>query len=362
MSEQSLSARIRDRALEVGFDAVGIAPATAVPGDLLQLWLARKYHGSMDYMARTAEKRRDPREVLPSVRSIISVGLNYLHPYQLPYHRSDLAVISRYASGTDYHEVMEKKLAELGAFIQELQPGGETRFYVDTGPVMDKHWAAQAGIGWLGKHTNLLSRDLGSWFFIGEILVELDLEYDAPVEDLCGSCTSCIDSCPTEAIVEPYVLDGRKCISYLTIELRGEIPTAHRESVRNLVFGCDICQDVCPWNNTSLVSSQPDLGPREENQSPSLKELARLSPEDFQKRFQKSPVKRAKWKGLMRNVAVAMGNSRDPEMISDLVRLAGLGDELIREHSIWALRQIGTQEALRAAERAEPGYLKDAPG
>ena len=208
MTTRELTLRIKEKARLLGFDAVGIAPASAAPGTYLQEWLANDFHGEMAYLERNADKRMSPDEVLDDVQSIISVALNYFHPYQLPYEQLRRGVVSRYAAGDDYHEVMEKKLSQLLDAIRALAPQAEGRVYVDTGPVMDKHWAAQSGIGWLGKHTNVLSRRAGSWFFLGEILLDLELEYDVPGTDHCGSCTRCLEVCPTDAFVEPYVLDS----------------------------------------------------------------------------------------------------------------------------------------------------------
>ena len=345
MDQKERTQHIKDRARALGFEGVGIAPVSAIPGETLQVWLARQFHGKLAYMERTSEKRMDVRQVLANARSVVSLSLNYFHPYDLPYQQPERGVISRYASGEDYHEVLGKRVEELFAFIRGMEPAVEGKVYVDTGPVMDKHWAAQSGIGWLGKHTNLLSRKLGSWFFLGEILLNLELDYDVPGTDFCGSCTRCIDACPTEAIVEPYVLDSRRCISYLTIELREDIPEEFREPMGNLIFGCDICQDVCPWNSKAPVSSVEEFKPKEMNQAPDLRELARLSPEDFQKRYRGSPIKRTKWRGFLRNVVVAMGNSQDPEMIPELENLLHHEDPMIRRHASWALSRLNAQSA-----------------
>ena len=346
-----LTRRIKKRAHLLGFDSVGIAPASANPGDYLQFWLAQQYHGEMAYLERNSEKRMDSTKVLDGVRSIVSLSLNYFHPHELPYQQPQLGVISRYASGDDYHDVLQERLSRLLDYIVQLVPEVEAKVYVDTGPVMDKHWAVRSGIGWLGKHTNVLSQGSGSWFFLGEILLNLELEYDAPGEDCCGSCTLCIEACPTHAIVEPYVLDGRRCISYLTIELSEDIPEEFRGPMSNLIFGCDICQDVCPWNGEVPQSTVQEFEPRECNQVPDLRELARLSPEDFRKQYRGSPIKRSKWRGFIRNVAVAMGNSGDPEMVPDLEYLLDSEDSMIRRHALWALKKIGTTEALEAIHR-----------
>ncbi|MDA2925405.1 tRNA epoxyqueuosine(34) reductase QueG [Acidobacteria bacterium AH-259-L09] len=353
MGNKELSQKIKDKARTLGFDAVGIAPVSPMPGDYLQIWLDRQYQGKMAYMDRNSEKRVDPTKVLPKARSIVSLALNYFHPYDLPYDLPDRGVVSRYAAGENYHEVLETRLECLLDYVRQLEPEAEGKIYVDTGPVMDKYWAAHSGIGWLGKHTNVLSRDSGSWFFLGEILLNLELDYDVPGTDFCGSCTRCIDACPTNAIVEPYVLDSRRCISYLTIELREDIPEEFREPVGNLIFGCDVCQDVCPWNQKAPVSSVEEFKPREKNRAPELRELAGLSPEDFRQRYRHSAIKRTKWRGFMRNVAVAMGNSGDPKMIPELKNLLNSGDPMIRRHAAWALKQIEIQNSEARIQNSE---------
>ena len=343
-----LTHKIKSKARDLGFDAVGIAPVVPGPDEKFRLWMELGYQGSMAYLEQQAEKRLDPQKVLPGVRSIVCVALSYHHPYFLPYEEQDRGVISRYAAGDDYHLVMAPRLEELLKSIREEVPRVGAKFYVDTGPVMDKYWASRSGIGWLGKHTNLLDRDLGSWFFLGEILLDVELDHDRPILDFCGSCTQCIDACPTEAIVEPYVLDSRRCISYLTIELRDDIPKELRKPMGNLVFGCDICQDVCPWNNSVTDSTTGELGPREVNRSPELLELGQLSPDEFRERFSRSPVKRAKWNGFVRNVAVAMGNAGKPELEPQLKILLHSEDSMVRRHAGWALKQLGTHGALKA--------------
>ena len=351
MESQELTQQLKQRALELGFEAVGVAPVSAIPPERLREWLRRGYHGKMAYMERHTERRLDPSQVLQGARSILSLALNYHYPYQLPYDQPDRGAISRYASGTDYHSVLEEKLRKMMETISRLCPHAKGRIYVDTGPVMDKHWAAQSGLGWLGKHTNVLNRELGSWFFLGEILLDVPLDYDQPGWDFCGSCTRCIEACPTEAIVEPYLLDSQRCISYLTIELREDLPENLRPQMDNLIFGCDICQDVCPWNRKAPPSKEPQFEPRPENHHPDLRELARLTPEEFRQRFRGSPIKRAKWSGLMRNVAVAMGNSGNAEMIPELTHLLNSEDSMIRRHAAWALGRIGTSEARQALGR-----------
>lgn len=353
MDKVELTRRVKSRAEELGLAAVGVAPVSAIPEDQLNTWLARQYHGAMSYMERNTERRLDPGKILPGARSVLSVAAHYLHPKEMPYDRAARGVISRYAAGDDYHQVIEQRLQELLDFIRELDPEVQGKIYVDTGPVLDKHWASRSGIGWLGKHTNILSRQLGSWFFLGEILLNRELEYDAPGLDFCGSCTRCIDACPTAAIVEPYALDSRRCISYLTIELREDIPEEFRKAMGNLIYGCDICQEVCPWNRDAPMSRIEAFAPREINQAPELRELARMEPEEFPQRYRNSAMKRTKWRGLMRNVAVAMGNSGDPEMIPELVGLLNTADSMVRRHAAWALARIGTAEATEALRQRQ---------
>ena len=344
-----LTQRIKEKALELGFERVGIAPVEDVPDEKLLSWLERDYHGEMQYMAGGVEKRLDPSLILKGVKTVLSVALNYYHPYPLPYHDPASGVVSRYAAGDDYHEVLWPKLKTLLDQIEELCPGAEGRIYVDTGPVMDKHWAARSGIGWIGKNANLIAgKKLGSWFFIGEILLNQELDPDDPGRDHCGSCRRCLDECPTDAIVEPYVVDSRLCISYLTIEVKEDIPEERRRGNRNLIFGCDICQDVCPWNRRVEESREPAFAPREALRHPLLKELAGLTENDFRSLFRKSPVKRAKWRGLMRNTAVAMGNSRSQEFVPELTRLLHSPDPMVRRHAAWGLKEIAGDQARKA--------------
>ncbi len=344
-----LTQKIKEKALDLGFDKVGIASVEDVPDDKLLTWLERDYHGEMKYMARGVEKRLDPGLILEGARTVLSVALNYYHPYPLPYHDPASGVVSRYASGDDYHQVLGRKLKALMHAIEELCPGAAGKTYVDTGPVMDKHWAARSGIGWIGKNANLIAgKKLGSWFFIAEILLDTELDPDVPARDHCGSCRRCLDECPTEAIVEPYVVDSRRCISYLTIEVKEDIPEEMRRGNGNLIFGCDICQDVCPWNRRVEESRVPAFAPRKELRSPRLKNLAGLTENDFRSLFRNSPVKRAGRRGLMRNTAVAMGNSRSEEFVPDLVQLLNDQDPMVRRHAAWGLKEIGGDQARSA--------------
>jgi len=292
---------IKQKARDLGFQKIGIVPATALTeeGARLQEWLAQNFHGTMHYLARDPEKRSDPRLLLPSAKSIICVALNYYRPEKQP----ETAKISRYAWGDDYHDVLQEKLKSLRAWMLEQVSDIEAKICVDTAPIMDKAWAVRAGLGWLGKHTNVITREFGSWVFLGEILVSVELEYDSFIEkDHCGKCTACLDACPTQAIVAPYKLDATRCISYGTIELRSEeLPEAMREKLEGWVFGCDICQDVCPWSRFSKPTEETRFAPRPGIIEMNLQNLLTMSQEEFSTRFRGSAIKRAKVSGLRRN-------------------------------------------------------------
>lgn len=301
-SRYILTSTIKAGARALGFSKVGIARAEAstTEGKNLAEWLRRGYHGTMGWMEKDPERRSDPRRIIADARSVISVAVNY---YTKGNQSEDPTTgkISRYAWGDDYHILLTKRLESLVACIKQERPDAATRLYVDTGPVMDKAWAVRAGIGWLGKHTNVITKEFGSWVFLGEVITDLELVYDEPMADFCGSCRACIDACPTGAIVEPYVLDSNRCISYLTIEHKGEIPEELSPKFQNWVYGCDICQDVCPWNSFQQPTSEEDFQPRPHNLAPKLDELSRLTKEEFTERFRRSPVKRTKREGLARN-------------------------------------------------------------
>lgn len=299
-----LARLIKDRALVEGFEKVGIVPAQALvrESDQLREWLRRGYEGQMKWMARDPEMRTDPRKLFPPARSVVVVAKNYYTPAQ---HQKDPATgkISRYAWGDDYHDVIAGKLHSLLSWIKETVPGAEGKVCVDIQPMMDKSWAVCAGLGWLGKHTNVITPEYGSWVFIGELLLNFELEYDRQqVEDHCGTCTLCIDACPTGAITEPYVLDSNKCISYATIELRtDEIPAEVKENLDGWLYGCDVCQDVCPWNRFEQVTNEARFQPRVENVNARLNDVLELTPETYADRFRSSAMKRAKLSGLQRN-------------------------------------------------------------
>jgi len=301
---RELSRRIKERVLDEGFEKVGIVAAAALNPERNQLieWLGRGYHADMRWMARDPEMRTDPRRLFPTARSLVVVAINYYTP-QKHYDDPALGKVSRYAWGDDYHEVVGAKLRSLLAWIQSEIPEAEGKVCVDIQPMMDKAWAARAGLGWIGKHTNLITPEYGSWVFIGELLLNLELEYDSEiVADHCGTCTLCIDACPTQAITEPYVVDSNKCISYATIELREPaLPQPVAENLEGWFYGCDICQDVCPWNRFEQTTDEPRFQPREGNVNASLAEVLELTAETYSERFRASAMKRAKLSGLQRN-------------------------------------------------------------
>lgn len=360
----ALRAHIYDAARQAGFELCGIAPVD-LPGEQVrhwEQWIAAARHGEMAYMARP--EHANLRGKFPWVRSVISLGLNYWLPPADPANPQTVergvpsGMISVYAQGQDYHDVMKRKMERLlDGLFQQLPPGMETGFeakiYVDTGAILERAYAAEAGLGWTGKNTCLINERLGSFFFLGEILTSLELPPESPAPDRCGSCTACLDACPTGAFVAPYQLDARKCIAYQTIELRGPIPVADRPGLGTHIFGCDICQDVCPWNRRSMPTSVSEFLPLEtltRDGGATLERLAGLSQNEFREDFRGSPLKRPKHHGLLRNVAVALGNSGDPAALPALWKLATDEDEVIREHADWAIQQIEARNAAAAAD------------
>jgi epoxyqueuosine reductase len=335
-------AQVKTLAQEAGFGLAGIARAEAPEAlRFFREWLAKGYAGELGYLTSQAERRADVRSAFPWARSVIVVGA----PYDTPHPYSHEAPpgrgwISRYAWGDDYHDVVKRRLDALAERIRASLGAGQIKTYVDTGPIAEKAYAAAAGIGAYGKNTCLLDPTYGSWFFLGVAITDLELAADAPRADMCGSCTACLDACPTQAFPEPYVLDATRCISYLTIELRGAIPEPLRAKLGRHVFGCDICQDVCPWNRKRRESGEPAFAPRAGGVAPPLDELARLDQQGFSERFKSSPVKRAKRRGLLRNVAVAIGNTGDAAHASLLEKLAEDEDPLVREHAAWGLERL----------------------
>jgi epoxyqueuosine reductase len=336
-----LSDRIRAHAYSIGFDLAGIATlGPAETSDKFEAWLAKGYAGEMGYLPRGAAKRKDTRLPFPDTKSAVVVGLNYDGT-------TPSGPIARYARGDDYHDVMLAKLDSLHRWIEShLSREIRGKAYVDTGPILERDLARKAGLGWFGKNTNLINPGIGSYFFIGTLLLDLDLEPDAPFEaDRCGTCTRCLDACPTQALVEPGVLDATRCISYLTIESRSAIPVELRESQGSLVYGCDICQEVCPWNVTfSRELTAPELAPRDDLVNPDLDAMLLDDDDEFRKRFRNSPITRAKRRGLARNIAVAMGNRGDPADIPALTTALADPDEIVREHAAWALEKVGPSD------------------
>lgn len=290
-----------EKAKQFGFDLVGFAKADLLENETgkLQLWLDKGYQASMDYMERNFSKRKNVKEILPNAKSIISLAINYYTPE----NHSDLkktGKVSRYAWGKDYHLIIWQKLDELETELNKINPEFESLSYVDTGPVMDKVWAVRSGLGWMGKHTNVINPDIGSWFFIANIITNYDFESSEIITDHCGTCTACLDACPTNAIVDEYVVDANKCISYHTIENKNEIPVELKGKFDNWIFGCDICQEVCPWNiKFSIITSLKDFYPTTKELN--VEEVLQMDEKSFKKRFSDSPIKRTKLKGLQRN-------------------------------------------------------------
>jgi len=339
------AAEIKARATELGFDLCGIAPAVAHRElAFFPEWLSRGYAGEMHYLARSAERRADVRSVMPGVRSVICLATIYNtdRPYSTEIADRSRALIARYAWGEDYHDVIQARMDAFMSWIRERAGHDvELRAYVDTGPVQERVYAQHAGLGWIGKNTCVINPEIGSWVFLSEILCSLPLEPDPPALDQCGTCRLCIDSCPTGAIVDPYVLDATRCLSYLTIEVRGEIPIEQRESIGNHAYGCDICQEVCPWNAQPAGEDEPGRPwlPRATFDGPSLAQLWRTPDAELRSAMKKSAMTRAGVRRLRRNVAVCAGATGDADALSALrdVREPTCDDPLVAEHIHWAL-------------------------
>lgn len=345
---QALTERVKGLALAVGFDLAGVAPAEPAPhAGFLHEWIARGYAGEMDYIARRAAERVDPRRVMPGVRSIVAVG--FVHdPQERREPGPDRFQVARYAGGDDYHDVLLDRLRAFEAGLEALAEGPvRTRGYVDTGPVLERAVAARAGLGWVGKNTCVIHPRLGSHMFLGVVLTDLVLEADEPVADHCGSCRACLDACPTGAFPEPYVLDATRCISYTTIEARGGVPEELREGQGDWGFGCDVCQEVCPWNTRERrrVPDDPHglrarLAPRPDWRAPSLAWALSLDEGAWRQATRNTALRRAKYRGLMRNVLVAAGNSGRRELRPLVQRHADGEDPLLAEHARWALERL----------------------
>jgi epoxyqueuosine reductase len=353
-----LREQINAEATALGFDLVGITSAEPLAhGSRLRAWVAQGFAGEMGYMSRDVDKRVNPSRVLPEVRSIIVLAMNYYTSPSMPEASPGRGWISRYAWGQDYHSVLRNKLEALVAFIRAFEGADvRARWYVDTGPILERELAWRAGLGWPGKNTTLINRRVGSWLFLGAILLDRELVYDAPATAHCGTCTRCLVACPTGALVAPGVLDARRCISYLTIELRGPIPREFRPLMGTHIFGCDICQAVCPWNRRAPVASEAAFLPRAGFAAPELIPLLSLSDDEFRARFRGSAITRAKRPGLLRNVAVALGNLRDLRALPALEVALHDAEPVLRSHAAWALGRIGgsgARQVLQAALRTE---------
>lgn len=363
-----LEDEIKARARSLGFDAAGIAAADSIPHAAARLgeFLRQGRHGEMSWMALRADERGDPRSLWPEAKSVIMLGLNYgpdEDPLLVLEKRAN-GSISVYARNRDYHDVVKKKLKALGRSIAE-DFSCQVKVFVDTAPVMEKPLATAAGLGWQGKHTNLVSREFGSWLFLGAIFTTLDLEPDKAEADHCGQCRRCLDICPTDAFPAPYQLDARRCISYLTIELKGPIPRDFRRAIGNRIYGCDDCLAVCPWNKFAKLSNEAQLRARDDLAAPTLIELASLDDARFRAKFSGSPIKRIGRDRFVRNVAIAAGNSGDKAFITVAAALLSDASPLVRGAAVWAMSQLAdraTFEALKkenAGRESDPGVLEE---
>jgi epoxyqueuosine reductase len=343
ISRAELKTRLVSFARGLGFDSCRIAAcAPPVHATEFREWLRDGAHGEMNYMQRGEEKRCDPQNVLSGARSMVVLALNYFQgeepPGRSPRRVGTTGRIARYAWGDDYHDVIREKLDEIDQFLRSF--GGQQKCYVDTGPILERDHAAQAGIAWHGKSTMLIDERLGTWFFLAEVLTTLELPADEPVPDRCGTCERCITACPTGAITAPHQLDARRCISYLTIELKGAIPLELRPLIGDRIFGCDDCLDACPWNRFAQESRESAFSARRSTTGMSLREYLELNDDEFRGLFKNSPIKRIKRRGFLRNVCVALGNAGDASDLPALERAAADPEPLIAEHAAWAIKQI----------------------
>jgi epoxyqueuosine reductase len=346
-----LKREIIERARALGFDSCKIAGAAAPRhAEEFRTWLRAGAAGEMDWLARGEEKRCDPQQVLPGARSVIVVALNYWQGEisAKPRHQATTGKIARYAWGKDYHDIMLPKLEQLSAFLSDH--GGTQKCYVDTGPILERDHAAEAGIGWHGKSTMLVDPKLGTWFFLAEILTTLELPADGAQPDRCGTCTRCITACPTGAITDAHHLDARRCISYLTIELKGSIPLELRPLISDRIYGCDDCLDACPWNRFAAVSREAAFAARPGMAMP-LRDYLALNDTQFRTLFRGSPIKRIKRRGFLRNVCVALGNTGGDADLPALERAALDSEPLIAEHALWAIKQIRARSSGAPSEQ-----------
>ncbi len=342
----TLENRLKRQARELGFDLVGVAPAGPADGfDRLRAWLAAGYAGTMDYLHKHAEARRHPASILPEVRSVVMAGLSYnsgpADEAERPVPAATAGRVARYARGADYHEVLWRRLERLLGWLQAERPGCHGRAVADSAPLLERDFARRAGLGWIGKNTLLLNRDVGSFVVLGALLVDLELRPDDPYEsDHCGSCTACLDACPTGAFPAPGVLDARRCVSYLTIEHKGPVPPALRAGVGDWVFGCDVCQEVCPWNRGAAPGSEPKLQSRPWLAALDAAELLGLTEEEFRRRFAGTALLRARRRGLLRNAALVLGNRGDRSALPALRRAMDDPEPWVRDAAAWAVAEI----------------------
>jgi epoxyqueuosine reductase len=366
--------QLRERLVSLGFDDVRFTTLTPLKGEVLGAWLGAGMHGDMQWMERTAEKRLQPDLVLPGAKSIIMLGVNYWSGARPPATSGARPPTwARYARYEDYHDTMKSGLERAGRALEELfgATGADYRYYVDTGPVLERGWAARAGLGFVGKNAMLISRRHGNWLFLAAILTRCEFTPDAPVRRqvsgfadvglLCGKCTRCLDACPTQAFPAPGVVDARRCISYQTIENKGVIPRELREAIGARIYGCDVCLDVCPWNRFAQAGKRMLLAARDEIGELGLREILELTPERFAEVFRRTPIKRVKLAGLLRNACVVAGNSGDAELRPFLIRLAAHELPLVRIHAVWAVFRLGgggRLAELRAAEK-DPSVLAE---
>src|SRR3954453_11908839 len=359
MDRWELTSELKQRADELGFSLCGVCPAVSPPGAArLDEWLAAGYAGQMHYLAERREAYGDPNRVLEGVRSVVMLAMNY-RTAEPAKPQAGAGRVSRYAWGdADYHDFIRERLDELGEWLSNQCPESRVRGTVDTAPLLEREFAQLAGLGWIGKNTLLLNRDEGSWFFLAALLTDIELAYDAPHEtDHCGTCRACLDACPTDAFPQPYVLDASRCISYLTIELRDAVPAELRSGMGDWVFGCDVCQDVCPWNSRSPLSGQAELEPRADSNPMDLIKLFELDDAAFRERFRQTPLWRPRRRGLLRNAAIVLGNRPTSAATPALIR--GLNDKemLVRGACAWALGRhdnLAASDALRARSMIEP--------
>jgi epoxyqueuosine reductase len=337
MDKKELTEKIKIFARELGFTLVGITSSEKVTDiEYYKSWLEAGFAGEMDYLRRNLEKREDPELLLPGTKSIICLGLNYY----LPVIQNEYKV-ARYALGDDYHFFMKDKISALFSYIKTLVPETEGRPYVDTAPILERSLAERAGLGWIGKNTLLINPEKGSYFLLGELFINLELEHDQPVRDHCGTCSLCIDACPTGAIVEAGKLDSNLCLSYLTIEAKQEIPEHLTKYMEGNIFGCDICQDVCPWNKKFSVPSEiNEIQPREWLQQKSMTDLLQMTQEDFSRIFKNSPVKRSKLRGFLRNIIAVISSYRDKKYLSELEKLVGHEEPVVRTQAEYAIKKL----------------------